>query len=249
MTVRILPPVDLTEEELASINLPKSRARFEEYFSFDEALWRAETRQAKQHAESFDALLGVSQCIYRMIPMLRIKQGANQLKLAKHLKDLEFHIADIKKLDPSNLTPELERMLFVGSLGASMSEYYNELYEEHDSIQAHIMPIVHKVAKHYWRYEQGSVLDAAGRMDLEIEFIDVNGEVAAMMSENKALTARQARNQIMTRAVNSVRVHRESTQLKVILAQLKKNDAARFKHVTKLGEPKLVADEEETTDE
>ena len=251
MAVRRIPPNEELKEgdelyDLRKTPLPdRTHLRVEDFFSFDEALWRAELRQTKHQTLGFELLTLAAQCLKDFMPLVDLKDGVKQKRITKMVKDLEIKIEKAKILDPTNMTPEMEYMLFEMSLVESMVEYDVERLTL--GYEASYLVSAKHIAHHYWRYDKGSVLDSAGKMDIEVEFRDIDGEVAKIMAADN-ITAREARTKIMDRAVHAVRTIYHGAEDRTFLRYLKKADPVRFKDVTELGViPEPV--EEETEEE
>ncbi len=232
MTVRKVPPSNYDSSDETAEKPRINQYPFEEYYSFDEALWRAELRQTTQQLEGFRCLLDVVKGLKDMIPQLRLKSQGDKAKVLQVLANLDGTITDLEALDAGNMTLEMERQLFIGSLLSSLTEYAARGGQDHYYAEI-IANVVRRVAAHYWKYEQGSVLDSAMTVDIELSFIDPDGEVAKLVKD-QGVTEQVARKQIMTKAVHALRLTGDVDTKSAVLTWLKKKVPERFKDVEKL---------------
>lgn len=251
MAVRRLPPVNLKDGEADPSTEARSAVhRGEIHHSIDEELWRAEVRQTKHMGLGYELLTHAARCLSDFMPLVELQEGTNQLHVSKMLKDLNAKIAKAGILNPTNLTPELERTLFLGAVTDSLMEYNilsGDLSEHYESVY---LPVARRVVVHYWHYEHGSVLSSDGSRDIEISFIDIDGEVKKIAKAEK-ISERDARLTIMDRALHACRVNSPTSWIVAseVLPFLKKADPARFKHVTTLGVIPDPEDSDTETDE
>ena len=244
MAVRRLPPVDVTDADEAKelMGVPID-ALVEHYYSIDEAIWRSEAARASQVAKVISEARKSFVAVFGALQMIVIKEGKNSLEFSNLLKQVERSSKAMGLLDTEIMTPEMEFMLFRAAIAEASTEY-TARYDSPTLTPFHLVPIARSVSRHYWRYERGSVLHSDGTVDIEVEFIDIDGEVAKIAAEDQS-TERQARIKIMDRALGTVRAAKGGWTAK-ILERLKVADPVRFKNVTTLGVLPPPPEEEET---
>ena len=190
-----------SQQGILELNRPTREATHEEVntlFSMEESLIVAELEEANAMQKLVNNLRIAIASISRILDVATVKDKDKQA-VKENLKTLTKVKGNMKNLDFSNVTLELERDLFIWSL----TQAVHHLNFNTDTVEES-QAAARKIYDRYWYYCQGDVLSANGVVTQTISFLDPNDEVGTLV-EDKNITPQEARLEIMNRALAAVK--------------------------------------------